>query len=59
MAYNIIIEPYDFMPAYNTMRFLVNSTNKNKPGFKYVFDVYDSLTLDKIGEYKEIGRAHV
>lgn len=52
MSYNIIVEPYDFTPAYNPMRFQVDSTNKNNPGFKYVFDVYESGTTTKIGEYK-------
>lgn len=52
MATTKIAEPYDFSPAYNPMKFIYDSTNKNQLGFKYIFDVYASGTSTKIGEYR-------
>ncbi len=52
MAITLIAEPYDFSPAYNPLKFIYNSTNKNELGFKYIFDVYASGTATKIGEYR-------
>ena len=56
MAMNKIAEVYDFAPAYNPLMFIYNSTNKNKLGFKYIFQVYASGTATKIGEYKVLPR---
>ena len=52
MAITTINEPYDKTPAYNPIKFLYNSTNKNNLGFKYIFDVYESGTANKIAEYR-------
>lgn len=52
MAITTINEPYDRTPAYNPIKFLYNSTNKNLAGFKYIFDVYESGTSNKIAEYR-------
>jgi hypothetical protein len=52
MAITVINEPYDRTPAYNPIKFLYNSTNKNLAGFKYIFDVYESGTSNKIAEYR-------
>lgn len=52
MAITVINEPYDRTPAYNPIKFLYNSTNKNLAGFKYIFDVYESGTANKIAEYR-------
>jgi hypothetical protein len=52
MAITIISIPQIVTPAYNRMYFELNSTNKNLAGFKYVFDVYESGTANKIAEYK-------
>ena len=51
-----IAEPFDFSPAYNPLMFIYNSTNKNKLGFKYIFQVYAGGTATKIGEYKVLPR---
>lgn len=51
-----IAEPFDFAPAYNPLMFIYNSTNKNKLGFKYIFQVFESGTATKIGEYKVLPR---
>jgi hypothetical protein len=56
MAITTINEPYDITPAYNPIKFLYDSTNKNNLGFKYIFDVYESGTLNKIAEYRVFPR---
>lgn len=48
----MIASPQTFSPAYNPLKFIVDSTNKNKTGFKYIFDIYAAGTANKIGEYK-------
>ena len=52
MSQTIIASPQRISPAYNPLKFIVDSTNKNKTGFKYIFDIYESGTANKIGEYK-------
>jgi hypothetical protein len=54
MATKIIAQPQDFTPAYNECKFIIDSTNKNKSGFRYIFEVYDSVTNDRIGYYKAL-----
>ena len=56
MAITTINEPFDRTPAYNPIKFLYNSTNKNNLGFKYIFDVYESGTANKIAEYRVFPR---
>jgi hypothetical protein len=50
MAQTIIAQPQSFTPAYNPVKFLIDSTNKNLDGFKYIYDVYNGATL--IGRFK-------
>jgi hypothetical protein len=52
MAMTLIAAPQDFTPAYNPCKFIFNSTNKNNEGFRYIFDVYESGTANKIAEYR-------
>jgi len=52
MAITKIAAPQDFTPAYNPIKFLVDGTNKNLLGYKYIFDIYDSVTSIKIAEYR-------
>jgi hypothetical protein len=47
MATTIIAQPQDFTPAYNECKFIVNSTNVNKAGFRYIFEVYESGTATR------------
>ena len=28
------------MPAYNPIKYIINNTNKNEPGFRYIFSIY-------------------
>lgn len=52
MAVSLIAKPYTLTPAYNEVKFIHDSTNKNLPGFKYVYDIYESGTANKIAEYR-------
>ena len=56
MSQTSIASPQQFSPAYNPLKFIVDSTNKNKSGFRYIFDIYESGTTNKIGEYKVLPR---
>jgi len=50
MAQTIIAQPQSFTPAYNPVKFIMSSTNTPNDGFKFIFDVYDGLTL--VGRFK-------
>ena len=44
--------PQIIVPAYNPVKFIYNSTNVALQGFKYIYDIYQSGTLNKIAEYR-------
>jgi len=52
MAITLIARPQGFAPAYNPCKFIFNSTNNNQDGFRYIFDIYESGTANKIAEYR-------
>jgi hypothetical protein len=52
MAITLIAKPDLFSPAHNPLKFIYDSTNKNLLGFRYVIDVYDAGTSNKVAEYK-------
>jgi len=52
MAITSIAAPQDFTPAYNPIKFIMDGTNKNLLGYKYIFDIHDTLTSNKIAEYR-------
>ena len=52
MAMTKLAEPYSFTPAYNPIKFIYKSTNSNNLGFKYIYDIYESGTANKIAEYR-------
>jgi len=54
MAQTLIAAPQSFSPAYNPLRFIVDSTNKSLAGFRYIFDIYEAGTANKIAQYKPI-----
>jgi hypothetical protein len=54
MAQTTIAQPQSFTPAFNPVKFLIDSTNKNLDGFKYIFDVYNGAT--QIGRFKVLPR---
>lgn len=52
MAITIIASPTgNTQPAYNPIVYTVDSTNKSLPGFRYVFQIYNSTTSALIAEY--------
>jgi hypothetical protein len=52
MAITLKAAPQRLTPAYNPVKYIYDSTNKNLGGFKYIFDIYESGTLNKIAEYR-------
>ena len=36
----IIAQPQQLMPAYNPIKYIIDNTNKNEPGFRYIFTIY-------------------
>lgn len=52
MSQTTIASPQVFSPAYNPLKFIIDSTNKNNTGFKYIFKVFEAGTSNKIAEYK-------
>ncbi len=45
MAQTTIASPQTFSPAYNPLKFIIDSTNKSLDGFRYIFDVYAAGTI--------------
>lgn len=52
MAIINIARAQPLMPAYNPIKFIYDSSNNNLQGFKYIYDIYQSGTLNKIAEYR-------
>ena len=50
MAQTIIANPQKFTPAYNPIKYIVDSTNKNKTGFRYIYQIYSGVDL--LGTFK-------
>jgi len=46
----------DLNPAFNPLKIIMDSTNKNASGFRYIFDVYLAGTATKIAEIKPMPR---
>jgi hypothetical protein len=44
--------PQVLTPAYNPVKYIYSSSNVNLQGFKFIFDIYESGTLNKIAEYR-------
>ena len=40
MATTIIAQPPVMMPAYNPIKYIIDNTDKNEPGFRYIFTIY-------------------
>lgn len=51
MALTLIARPQDVTPAYNPVKWIVDSNIKNYDGFRYVFKIKDSLS-NIIAEYR-------
>jgi len=52
MAITLIAKPYTFSPAYNELKYIYDSTNKNQLGFKYIFQVFPAGGSTAIGTYR-------
>jgi hypothetical protein len=52
MAITLKAQPQVLTPAYNPIKYIYDSTNKNLGGFKYIFEVYESGTVNQIAEYR-------
>lgn len=53
MSISIIAEPQAITTAYNPVKFIVDSTNKNKSGFKYIFIIKDGfLDTTTLADYR-------
>ena len=51
MAITLIARPQDITPAYNPIKWIVDSNVKNYEGFRYVYKIKDSLS-NVIAEYR-------
>jgi len=57
MAMFSIAVPQTLTPAYNPIKYFYASTNSGFAGFKYIFDIYESGTANKIAEYRVLPNA--
>ena len=56
MSTTIIAEPQQLMPAYNPIKYIIDNTNKNEPGFRYIFTIYPAtgshIPANVVAQYK-------
>jgi len=52
-----IAVPQVLTPAYNPVKYFYASTNSGFAGFKFIFDIYESGTANKIAEYRVLPNA--
>lgn len=45
MAITIVESPNQWQAAYNPIKWLLDSTNKNQPGFRYIVQIYNAGSL--------------
>ena len=52
----IIAQPAQLMPAYNPIKYIIDNTNKNEPGFRYIFTIYPAagshIPANVVAQYK-------
>jgi len=52
----IIAQPQQLMPAYNPIKYIIDNTNKNEPGFRYIFTIYPAAGShtpgNEVAQYK-------
>lgn len=44
--------PQVMMPAYNPIKWIIDNSNKNEPGFRYIFTIFPAGSGTKIAQYK-------
>lgn len=52
MATTIIAQPAQLMPAYNPIKFIIDNTNKNEPGFRYIFSIFPNASNTLVAQYR-------
>ena len=52
MATTIIAQPQVLMPAYNPIKYIIDNTNKNEPGFRYIFTIFPNNSNTQIAQYR-------
>jgi hypothetical protein len=56
MSTTIIAQPQQLMPAYNPIKYIIDNTNKNEPGFRYIFTIYSAtashIPANVVAQYK-------
>ena len=50
----IIAQPSQLMPAYNPIKYIIDNTNKNEPGFRYIFTISPANVATTIASYKTL-----
>ena len=50
----IIAQPAVMMPAYNPIKYIIDNTNKNEPGFRYLFTIYPAGSANVTAQYKTL-----
>ena len=50
----VIAQPAVMMTAYNPIKYIINNTNKNEPGFRYIFTIYPTASAEVIAQYKTL-----
>jgi hypothetical protein len=50
----IIAQPQVLMPAYNPIKYIIDNTNKNEPGFRYIFSIFPAGSNTLIAQYKTL-----
>ena len=48
----IIAQPQQLMPAYNPIKYIIDNTNKNEPGFRYIFSIYPNASNTLVAQYR-------
>jgi hypothetical protein len=52
----IIAQPQQLIPAYNPIKYIIDNTNKNEPGFRYIFTIYSAtgshIPANVVAQYK-------
>jgi len=51
MAITILSQPQNYHAGYNPVKFVIDSTNKNNPGFRYIVEIFDKGTSIKLAEF--------
>lgn len=58
MATTIIAQPQVLMPAYNPIKYIIDNSDKNDPGFRYIFTIYPAtgshIPANVVAQYKTL-----